>query len=136
MGGDSRVAIVEYLPCTGWHVPCLEWLTLCCPFAISMVVQMPNSHVITYCIELCCKRKLFKVRLSVLVTLNMLKMHMADNTSTWILDVVVMQSAVWVLALGNHIANGDSIRDRTRTVHECFEITSNFNRMEDASLSR
>ena len=60
----------------------------------------------------------------------MLKMHMADNTSSILYGSHAI-SIVWVLALGNHIANGDSIGDRTRSaVNECFEIVSNFNHME------
>jgi hypothetical protein len=59
----------------------------------------------------------------------LLSTHTADNTSS-ILDGSHAIRIVWVLALGNHIANGDSIGDRTRTVNECFEIASNFNRME------
>ena len=102
---------------------------MCCPFAVSMVVQMPSSHMVTYRIELCCKRKLFKVRLCVLMTLNVLKTHPADNTSS-ILDGSNAISIVWVLALGDQIANRDSIGDRTRTANECFEIASNFNLME------
>ena len=67
--------------------------------------------------------------LRVLVTLGMLKSHSVDNPSS-ILDGSHAISIVWILALGNHIANGDSIEDCTRTVNECFEIASNFNRME------
>jgi hypothetical protein len=96
-----------------------------------MVVQMPSSHMITYHIELlCCKWKLFEVCLCVLVTLKMLKTHMTDNMSSSILDGSHAISIVWVLVLGNHIANGDSIGDCTHTVNECFEIASNCNHME------
>jgi hypothetical protein len=80
-----------------------------------MVVQMLSSHVITYHTELCCKRKLFNVCLHVLVTLNMLKTHTADNMSS-IFDGSHAVSIVWVLALGNRIANRDSIGDHTRVL--------------------
>ena len=124
VGGDSRVTIKHL----HWHIPCWEWVTLCCPSTVSMVVQMPSSIAITDRIELCCKRELFEVCLRVLVTLDMLKSHSTDNLSS-ILDGSHAISIVWVLALGNHIANGDSIGGCTRTVNECFEIASNFNRM-------
>jgi hypothetical protein len=64
--------------------------------------------LITERIELCCKRKLFEVCFRVLVTLDMLKSHLTDNPNS-ILDGSHAISIVWVLALGNHIANGDSI---------------------------
>ena len=63
------------------------------------------------------------------MTLNMLKAHTADDTSS-ILDGSHAVSIVWVLALGNQIANGYSIGDRTRTVNECFETASDFNPTE------
>ena len=68
---------------------------------------------------------MLELGLRVLVTLNMLKAHTADNTSS-ILDDRHAVSIVWVLALGNQIANGYSIGDRTRTVNECFETVSDF----------
>ena len=70
-----------------------------------------------------------EVGLRVLMTLNMLKAHTADDTSS-ILDGSHAVSIVWVLALGNQIANGYSIGDRTRTVNECFETVSDCNPME------
>jgi hypothetical protein len=81
MGGDSRVPI-EYLH---WHVPCWDWLTLCCPFAVSVVVQTPSSHVITYIVLSCAANGSFLKFVCVLMTLNVLKTHTADNTSS-ILD--------------------------------------------------
>jgi hypothetical protein len=59
----------------------------------------------------------------------MLKSHSTDKPSS-ILDGSHAIIIVWVLVLGNHIANGDSIGDCTHIVNECFEIASNFNRME------
>ena len=94
-----------------------------------MVVQMLSSIVITDRIELCLKRKRVKVCLRALVTLDMFKSHWINNPSS-ILDGSHAVSIVWVFALGDHIANGDSIGDCARTVNECFEFASNFNRME------
>ena len=60
----------------------------------------------------------------------MLKAHMTDDTRR-ILDGSHAVSIVWVLALGNQIANdGYSIGDRNRTVDECFEAASHFNLIE------
>jgi hypothetical protein len=96
-----------------------------CPFTVSMIVQMPSSIAITDRIELCLKPKLFEVCLRVLVTLDMFKSHSTDNPSS-ILDGSHTVSIVWVFALGDHVANGDSIGDCARTVNECFESASNF----------
>ena len=63
------------------------------------------------------------------MTLNMFKAHTADDTRG-ILDDSHAVSIVWVLGLGNQIANGYSIGDRTRTVDECFETASDFNLMK------
>jgi hypothetical protein len=90
---------------------------------------MPSSIVITDHIELCLKRKYVEVCLRVLVTLDMFKSHSTDNPSS-ILDGSHAVSIVGIFALGDHIANGDSIGDCARTVNECFEFASNFNRME------
>ena len=60
----------------------------------------------------------------------MFKAHTADDTRG-ILDESHAVSIVWVfLALGNQVANGYIIRDRTRTVEKCFETASDFNLME------
>jgi hypothetical protein len=95
-----------------------------------MVAQMPSSIAITDRIELCLKRKRFEICLIVLVTLDMFKLHSTNNPSS-ILDGSHAVRIVWVFALGDHIANGDSIGDcACSTVNECSEFASYFNRME------
>jgi hypothetical protein len=68
------------------------------------------------------------------MTLNMFKAHTADDPRS-ILDGSHAVSIVWVLGLGNQIANGYNIGDRTHTVDECFEAASDFNHMEGGCYS-
>ena len=74
---------------------------------------MPSRHVITDRIELCLKRKRVEICLRILMTLDMFKLHLTDNPSS-ILDGNHAVSIVWVFALGDHIANENSIGDCAR----------------------
>ena len=69
---------------------------------------MPSSHAITYRIKLCCKRYFVKVGLRILVTLYMFKAHRTADDTRGILDDSHAVCIVWVLALGDQVANGYS----------------------------